>query len=76
MVRCKFKCQSVTEQVGWGEHKTLFSAEFSPVSGGSDENKRFWDATPSGSFEIETVKEMPFTVGADYYLDISEAPAS
>lgn len=76
MIRCKFKCHQITEHVGWGDHKTLFSAKFMPVSGDlGSENKRFWDATPSGTFELTTVKEMPFRVGEEYYLDITPAVA-
>ncbi len=74
MIRCKFRCESVTEQVGWGDHRTLFSAKFQAVSGPEgSENRRFWDATPSGSFEMSTIKEMPFKVGEEYYFDITPA---
>lgn len=71
-VRCKFKCMSHREFLGW-QGKMLHEVKFTPVTDGSEENKKFYDATPMGSLEIATIREMPFQLGKDYYLDIEEA---
>lgn len=72
--RCKFHCQSVRKFVGWGHDKVLVhEAEFTAVTSGSEENKQFFAATPTGSLKIGTYKEDVFQPGKDYYLDIFEA---
>lgn len=40
------------------------------------ENKKFWDATPSGSLELgsTSLPDGHFVIGKSYYLDITEAP--
>lgn len=74
-VRCKFRCDSVSTQLSYANGPLLHSAAFSPVysSEPNHENKRFWDATPNGSLQVGTIKEMPFEVGKEYYLDITLA---
>lgn len=72
--RCKFTCSEPTEREGWNGHKTLFAAKFRPVYGNSEENKKFFEATPSGLLEIGCFAKKSFEVGKEYYLDISEAP--
>lgn len=76
-VRAKFKCTKITQSEGGDkENPVLYSAEFAPVfgtAGESEENKQFWKWTPSGKLELNTIKQMPFEVGKQYYLDITEA---
>ncbi len=80
-VRCKVRLNYV--QKGESQHwnagmcTTYLShtANFSFVSAGSgpnqsEENRRFWEATPNGKFEVVTSKEMPWTIGEEFYLDI------
>ena len=57
------------------EGRVLHSVVLTPVYSDKpdSENKRFWDATPSGKLEFSTIKDMPFEVGREYYLDISPA---
>ena len=72
--RCKFTCQSVTKLRHWDKQKGfLYEAEFQAVHDGSDENKEFFDATPSGLLKVGTYKEDVFEPGKDYFIDISEA---
>lgn len=68
MIRCKFVCNSISE------FTTSYSYNLSPVYA-SEENKTYWEATPSGSFNvnINISKGKLFQVGKEYYLDISEA---
>ncbi len=72
VTRCKFKCDNVTAYAGGQKDVTM-----SPVTGGSDENKSFWAASPSGSFKLGWVNpNVDFQPGKEYYLDIQEAPAA
>ncbi len=71
--RCKFKCHSVTKFAGWGGHEFLWNYEFTAVQDGSEENKKFFAATPNGSLKVATVTSDSFEVGKDYYLDLSPA---
>lgn len=68
MIRYKFKCSSITESE-WG-----FQYQMTPVFGG-EENKVYWEATPSGSFQVSIAKSKGkvFEVGKEYFLDISGA---
>ena len=56
------------------EKRTL---NFTPVyRSGSDENKAFWDATPTGSLQLGVVNQQAwaaFELGKSYYVDFSEA---
>ena len=72
-VRCKFTCYEVGQSKGWNEVPVLYKARFAAVATGSEENKAFFAATPSGTLELGTVREGHFEVGKDYYLDITPA---
>lgn len=73
MTRCKFKCHEVSKIVDfYNSEKFLYTAKFSPVTSGSEENKKFFAATPSGSLSIGTYSEDLFMPGKEYYLDISD----
>lgn len=68
--RCKFVCISKTIR-GAGEQEQK-SFEFTPVTGGSDENKSFWKWTPSGKLEFSCLNpDVEFEVGKEYYLDLT-----
>lgn len=77
MVRCKFRCDSKREFVGYPPGgKTLYDYQFSAVMGNSsdtDENKKFWKYTPSGQVNVTTVTDGTFEVGREYYLDFNPA---
>lgn len=75
MTQCKFVCQSVTKRKHWDRNETrfLFEAEFTAVSSGSEENRKFFEATPSGSIKIGVYREDIFEPGKEYYLDIRDA---
>lgn len=74
MVRAKFKCDTITtERNAYGEFDKI---TFRAVSDGSEENKAFWKATPSGTLEMQCVNKeatAQFTPGASYYLDFTPA---
>ena len=83
-VRAKFKLNSyTTEMVGnWEDGKLVGQVEkrtlnFTPVySSGSEENKAFWNATPTGSLQLGVVNQEAwknFELGKEYYLDFTPA---
>lgn len=66
-VRCKFVCSFKEGQ----------SVHFSPVYSGSEENKKFFQATPGGQIAFYTVNESAldqFEQGKEYYVDFTPAP--
>ncbi|HYE59074.1 MAG TPA: hypothetical protein VD948_11240 [Rhodothermales bacterium] len=78
MVRAKFICHSITRRKHWEPGKgEIWDIKLSPVTTGSDEDKAFWAATPSGEITLgtcnaEAVKQ--FDLGAAYYVDFTPAP--
>lgn len=73
-VRCKMQCTEVGTV--HGGLKPLYKARFSPVWGhgpDEEENKKFWEATPSGVLELNCTKEQFFECGRHYYIDILPA---
>jgi hypothetical protein len=75
MTRAKFTCVAVEKSKHWDSTKGfLYKAKFNSVTSGSEENKLFFAATPSGTIEISTMTQDHFQPGADYYVDFTEAP--
>lgn len=67
-VRCKFVCSFKEGQ----------SVHFSPVYSGSEENQKFFQATPGGQIAFYTVNQSAldqFEQGKEYYVDFSPAEA-
>ena len=74
MVRAKFTCIGVRKSLHWDRSKGfLFEATFSPVTSGSEENKQFFEATPSGEIKLSTYKEDYFEPGKSYFIDFTLA---
>lgn len=71
--RCKFVCREITKSKHWDKSKDafLFVAKFNPVIDGSEENKKFYSYTPSGSLEIGQYSEDIFEVGKEYFIDVT-----
>lgn len=71
-VRAKFRCMEVTDRK-WDDQETV---KFLAVHGNGDneENKQFWEASPSGKMEL-TIKNPDswglFKSGSYYYLDFT-----
>lgn len=72
--------QKVTRTVRAPFYDAAFSAVYGEqdpagvLTDGQRENKKFWEATPSGEFKVATVTEMPWEPGKAYYIDVVEAP--
>ncbi len=77
MIRSKFRCMSVTYNADQASEIRFLPVvpKCSAYPEGCEENKTFWEATPSGELKvgIEHGKEVPYTVGGFYFLDIEEA---
>lgn len=69
--RCKFRCNEVTKRSFKDGFE--YTAKFSAVYSGSEDNKEFFKYTPSGSLDIGVYKEDLFQPGKEYYIDITEA---
>lgn len=73
VIRAKFRCNSIIPVTRGSVvyMNAVYSNE--PAS----ENKKFTDATPSGTFQIHIDDTAPasgkFEVGADYYVDFTKA---
>lgn len=70
MVRAKFYVNAITQYAGG-----TVKVELWPVYSQDEnhENKKFWDATPSGKIEMSIKGEAAqrFIVGQEYYVDFS-----
>lgn len=79
-IRCKFTCTRVMSEEVWDyaekRPKVIYGVEFRPVYSAdpNHENKKFWDATPTGSLTLGTIKQVPWEVGKECYVDITPAP--
>ena len=74
-VVCKFKFSGI-KRTDQGNGKVLSSLEFYPVYD-RPENKKFWEATPSGSLVLGVVNEdavIELDLGKEYYITISDKP--
>lgn len=77
-MRAKFQLNSIIkrEQTYNGELKDVRDLNFTAVYDGSEENKKYWEATPAGSLVLSVVNEAAwsqFEQGKSYYLDITPA---
>jgi hypothetical protein len=76
-VRAKFVVNSIERRKHWdGTGKELQTIKLSPVTGGSDENKAFWAASPAGDINLGTVNgdaAAQFELGKEYYVDFTPA---
>ena len=65
--RAKMVCDKI-EQDAYG-HRAIFSA----VCGTTEENEKFFVATPAGSMDLSLLNGKHFEPGKQYYIDITEA---
>ncbi len=75
--RCKFSCYSVKHQI-YGGKTVSVEAGLGPVYSAdlTSENRKFWEATPSGKLELTINNPAAFEcfeAGKEYYIDITPA---
>ena len=79
-VRAKFKVDSITTRAHWQKDKGhIGTVSLMPVTGGSEENAKFYDATPGGKIELGTVNAAAlahFEIGREFYVDFTPVPAT
>lgn len=78
-VLAKFNVTSITKTRYFG--KDVCSVKLQPVYNDSPENKQFWDATPSGSIEINILRPdvaqfFEINLGKAVYVQFLEATAT
>lgn len=77
-VRAKFRVDAI-ERAYWGVGREVQTVKLSVVTGGSEENKAFWAATPGGQITLscvnpEAVAELELELGAELYVDFTPVP--
>lgn len=69
-IRAKFTVQSIVRTTYGHTIITLF-----PVSSGSEENKAFFNATPNGRIELNTINDAAMeafgNAGDEFYVDFT-----
>lgn len=73
-VICKIKCDGYRVAKDWKD-RMVRTVDFSFVADSSEENKKFWEATPQGKIEIgfafeEALKQID--IGEEYYVIITK----
>lgn len=84
VVRCKMKVVERKEFAYWGSSSTGVGIKLAVVSGNEDdhgqleENRRFFEATPVGTFDFNCKPDasVGLEVGVEYYVDIVSADRS
>lgn len=75
--RLKVICSEKRVRKHWDVSKGLLGGvTLTPVVSGSEENKQFYEATPSGEFKFDTINSnalAEFEPGAEYYITIEKA---
>lgn len=74
-VKAKFRCSEVAH-VDYGNGYSVSKVLLFPVYDNSEENKEFWNATPTGRLEMDIRNEAAakhFEAGKEYYLSIEKA---
>ncbi|MBW4678000.1 MAG: hypothetical protein KME52_29620 [Desmonostoc geniculatum HA4340-LM1] len=69
-MRAKFRVENITHHASGGN-----SVNLTPVLSGSEENKSFWQSTPSGKLEMYINNPNArtfFEPGAEYYIDFTQ----
>lgn len=76
-VRAKFIVSKVAKMRTHNTQSPLgYEVTMHPVTGGSDEDKAFWQATPSGELRMSVLNPdagQQFEPGDAYYLDFTKA---
>lgn len=75
-VRAKFTVTEKAQRKYGADGVLQTTVKMSPVTSGSDENKEFYQYTPSGNIDLGTVNPSvvdAFEIGKEYYVDFTPA---
>jgi len=75
-ILAKFKVNGVTKRVGWGTNPWIYDVKMNPVTSNSEENKKFFTATPSGEITLSTINEevaKEMEPGIEFYVTFEKA---
>jgi hypothetical protein len=75
-VKAKFICNTVSQHKFNRQDLGSATVILTPVTSGSEENKEFWQYTPSGKVEMTIKNEAAlkyFAAGEEYYLTFEKA---
>lgn len=74
IVKAKFFCSSVSKTVSNSRGPIFqYTYKFHAVYNNSEENKKYWEATPSGVIELTGMRDDLFEPGKEYYLEFTPA---
>ncbi len=74
-VRAKFRVDSI-ERRKWFGGSEVQTIKLQPVHTGSEENQRFYEATPGGAIELACARPEAaamFELGGEYFVDFTPA---
>jgi hypothetical protein len=74
-VRAKFQVSSKESRLSYGGAEEVV-VKMRPVTSGSEENRAFYAATPTGNIDLGTVNRQAaayFEFGKEYYVTLPEA---
>ncbi|HEX9996518.1 MAG TPA: hypothetical protein VGB45_05185 [Abditibacterium sp.] len=74
-IKAKFRCTEVakTEPFYGVQADFLYTAKLQPVTTGSEENKKFYAATPGGNISLTSILPDYFVPGKEYYVEFTPA---
>jgi hypothetical protein len=75
-VKAKFICNTISHSKFNKNDVGSATVTLTPVTCGSEENKEFWQYTPSGRVEMQIKNEAAekyFEIGEEYYLTFEKA---
>jgi len=78
MVRAKFTVSAITTRKHWEGDAFIAEIELQTVHGNSEENKKFFAASPSGQIKLGVLNPdaaKQFTPGQAFYVDFTPAEA-
>lgn len=77
MIKLKFRVTEKTTREHWDKSKGLLgTVKLHPVTGGSEENTAFYEATPSGCIEFGTINQAALDaleIGAEFDVTLDRA---
>ena len=77
-VRAKMRCESLEISNNASGEPNGGTVRLTPVVSGSEENRQFFQYTPGGVLQFQTINKAAFDqfkLGSEYYVDVTPAVA-